>query len=132
MAPALESTVTIDVWYDGECELCRRSKRWSERRDRAGRVRFRDLRTEPEAARPRPLADLERTMWVCEPGAEPRAGFDGWRRILAELPGWRWLARLTAIPPLPAIGRRLYDLIARNRHRLPLAPACDDACHLRD
>ncbi len=124
--------VVLDVWYDGRCELCRRSRSWSERRDRLDRLRFRDLRTAPEAAWPRPLAELERTMWVCAPGAEPLSGFDGWRRIMAELPGWRWLALLTGLPPLPVIGRWLYDLVARNRHRLPLSPSCDDHCRLEE
>jgi predicted DCC family thiol-disulfide oxidoreductase YuxK len=33
------------------------------------------------------------------------------------LPGWRWAAWLLRIPGALAIARRIYDWIARRRHR---------------
>jgi predicted DCC family thiol-disulfide oxidoreductase YuxK len=46
-----------------------------------------------------------------------RTGFDAWRMILAELDGWRWLARAAGLPGLNHVGRSIYSLMARNRHR---------------
>lgn len=105
----------IQVWFDGECTLCRRSRAWCEDRDPQQRLRFRDFRTTPDDQLPVARSRLSSSMWVYA-GGELRDGFAGWRRILAELPGWRWLARITAIPPLSWLGPIGYRLVARWRH----------------
>jgi hypothetical protein len=57
-------------------------------------------------------------MWVRHDDGALLAGFAAWRRVMSELPRWRWLARLAAAPPFNLIGPPLYRLIAANRNRL--------------
>lgn len=44
MSPTVQATAL--VLYDGDCVLCRRSKRFIEQRDRSGRFRFITLQSE--------------------------------------------------------------------------------------
>ncbi len=110
---------TLDVWIDGDCRVCQLSQRWCERRDPNGRVQFRNFRSVDDADLPVTRKDLEETMWVRDGDGRLLAGFEAWRRIMAELPGWRWLAWVSALPPVSWVGPALYRLVARNRHRLP-------------
>jgi len=112
---------TLDVWMDGDCRVCRLSQRWCEWRDLKGRVAFHDFRVLDNPSIPVARRDLEESMWVRDGDGRLFAGFAAWRRIMAELPGWRWLASLGGLPPVSWVGPTLYRLIARNRHRLPLA-----------
>ena len=112
---------TLDVWMDGDCRICRLSQRWSKRRDPEGRVKFHDFRLSDDLSIPVARRDLEESMWVQDGDGRLFAGFAAWRRIMAELPGWRWLASLGGLPPVNWVGPTLYRLIARIRHRLPAA-----------
>ena len=109
----------LKVWMDGDCTLCQTSQKWCELRDRDGRVRFIDIRRADEDELPLTRSYHETSMWVEDNDGTLLEGFAAWRRILAELPGWRWLARLASLPPLSLIGPTLYRLVAAHRHRLP-------------
>ena len=61
----------------------------------------------------------EASMWVRDGNGRMLEGFDAWRRIMAELPGWRWLAALSGLPPFRWLGPGLYRLVARSRFLLP-------------
>jgi predicted DCC family thiol-disulfide oxidoreductase YuxK len=120
---------TLDVWMDGNCQICQRSQRWCERRDPKGRVVFHDFRVVNDRSLPVARRDLEGSMWVRDADGLLLSGFAAWQRIIAELPGWRWLAGLSAIPPLSLVGPSLYRLVARNRHRLPAAITTPERVH---
>jgi predicted DCC family thiol-disulfide oxidoreductase YuxK len=110
----------LQVWYDGRCPLCRASRDWCAARDSDGRLEFRDFGAATDAEElPVTPADAEASMWVLGADGALAAGFAGWRRILAELPGWRWLARVSGAPPLRWLGPPLYRLVARARTLLP-------------
>ena len=106
----------LEVWYDGQCPLCRASRDWCEARDAKGRLVFRDLTAATAAELPVPRDEAAASMWVRGDDGTLASGFAGWRRILAELPGWSWLARLTGVPPLSWLGPGAYRLIARGRN----------------
>lgn len=110
----------LEVWYDGDCPICRRSRSWSERRDEEARLDFRDFRSAPDDELPAAREVHRSTMMVRTPSGRLLRGFEAWRRIIAALPGWRWLSRLSAVPPLRWIGSAVYRLIARHRHRLSM------------
>ncbi len=109
----------LDVFMDGACGLCQSSQRWCEAHDREGRVRFIDFRTSDDDDLPLRRSAHDTSMWVRDRDGSLLEGFAAWRRIMAELPGWRWLARLAWLPPFTLIGPPLYRLIAANRRRLP-------------
>jgi predicted DCC family thiol-disulfide oxidoreductase YuxK len=113
------SSQTLEVWMDGECGVCRASQAWCELRDTDGRMQFRDFRTADAEQLPVSRDEHESSMWVRGADGRMLRGFEAWRLIMASLPGWRWLAMLTGLPPLRWLGEPLYRLVARNRHRLP-------------
>ena len=108
----------LEVWMDGDCSLCQRSMAWCELRDPAGRVRFVDFRSQGENELPLSLDAHQKSMWVRGHDGALYEGYAAWRRIMAEIPGWRWLARISSYPPLSWIGPPLYRMIAAHRHRL--------------
>ena len=110
-----DSQRRLDVWMDGSCSLCQGSRAWCETRDRDGRVRFIDFRATSGNELPLTPEDHQSTMWVRDSDGVLLDGFAAWRRIMAEIPGWRWVARLASLPPLNLIGPPLYRLIASNR-----------------
>ncbi len=109
----------LTVWMDGQCQLCEASRGWCESRDNSGKLEFTDFRTAADGELPVARENLESSMWVRDRDGTLLEGFEAWRRIMAELPGWRWLAGLTGVPPLRWMGPWLYRAVARNRHRLP-------------
>ncbi len=110
----------LEVWIDGDCGLCQRSRVWCEIRDSDDRLSFTDFRSAADPDLPVTRGDLEESMWVRDQSGRLLEGFAAWRVIMNELPGWRWLAWIFAVPPLRCLGSPLYRLIAKNRHRLSL------------
>jgi predicted DCC family thiol-disulfide oxidoreductase YuxK len=115
MTREADTTPPIEVWYDGQCSLCRRSRRWCLARDAASRLRFRDFRTTPDGELPVDRHLAEQSLWVRRRDGELSSGFEGWRWILRELPGWRPLAAITGLPGIRHLGSRMYRLVARFR-----------------
>ncbi len=108
----------LEVWTDGGCRLCQRSRAWCELRDRGGRFRFIDFRASDESELPMSISDHQASMWIRDRNGSLLEGFDAWCAIMAEIPGWRWVARLASMPPLASIGPPLYRWVAARRHRL--------------
>ena len=103
---------------DGDCNMCQRSREWCELRDREGRVRFIDFRAAGEDELPLTHEDHQKSLCVRDRDGTLLDGFGAWRRIMAEIPRWKWLARLASLPPFTLIGPPLYGLIAAHRYRL--------------
>jgi hypothetical protein len=76
---------------------------------------FRDFRSAADNELPVSREDLEASMWVRDSAGDVHEGYAAWRRIMAELPRWKWLARVASLPPLTLIGPILYRLLAANR-----------------
>jgi predicted DCC family thiol-disulfide oxidoreductase YuxK len=107
------------VFYDGACGLCHRAVRFLIAEDPSAALRFAPLQGETAA---RSIAESTRRML---PDSVVVHGSDGaflvrfaaTRRLLQRLGGlWRLLGAALAIVPT-AIGDRLYDAVARRRHR---------------
>lgn len=110
----------LEIWIDGECSVCRKSERWCAARDRKQRLSFQDLHVRACGAPPAPFATMMETVHVRLPDGTIRTGFDAWREIIFQLDGWRWLARVAALPGFKHLGAAVYSVLARNRHRLPV------------
>jgi predicted DCC family thiol-disulfide oxidoreductase YuxK len=109
----------LDVWMDGKCGLCQTSRAWCEARDPGKRVNFTDFRTAPDDQLPVNRDALENSMWVRSSDGTVLEGFHAWRRIMAALPGWRWIAAISGLPPIRWVGPHVYRFVARHRHRFP-------------
>ena len=112
-----EEAQPLEIWMDGDCVLCRRSMAWCELRDAAGVLHFVDFRAQDEKDLPLALERHRESMWVRHRDGILYEGFAAWRRILARIPRWKWLAGLSSAPPVNLIGPPLYMLIAAHRHR---------------
>ena len=108
----------LEIWLDGECAVCRSSRKFCETRDSDGRLRFQDFRVTADGELPLDRNTHEESMWVRDGNGTLLEGFAAWRRIMAELPGWRWLATLSGLPPARWIGPTIYRLVARFRFGL--------------
>jgi predicted DCC family thiol-disulfide oxidoreductase YuxK len=119
----------VEVWYDGSCPLCSRSRVWAERRDERGRLVFHDLTDANESwALPAARSELQRALAVRRPGGALTTGFPAWCEVLSSLPRWRHVGGVLARPPLRWIGPAVYRLVARHRHRLAIAARDREEC----
>ncbi|MDE2571911.1 MAG: DUF393 domain-containing protein [bacterium] len=118
MSSALERRVVLV--YDGTCGFCRRALRLFLRFDLLHRLelfdgsdaRLAEARF-PELAG----ADVATAMYTIADGRRYR-GFDAFRRAMWESPVLKIVTPLLYVPGVRALGVRLYDLVARNRHAL--------------
>ena len=55
------------------------------------------------------------TMHTVDEQGTVTVGADAFVPLLAALPRWRLLARLWKLPLFPALARRVYAIVARNR-----------------
>ena len=72
-------------------------------------------------------SQLDRAAWAIDDVNGRYAGAAAANRVLRELPGWRWFARLYAIPIVQWLEDRVYDWIAAPRgwfSRIGAIPEC--------
>ena len=108
----------LEVWIDGDCEICRLSRDWHARRDRSRRLVFRELAHPGEAEPPGSKDEMLREIHVRRADGAVLTGFDAAVAVLAALPRWRWAAAILRRPPCSWLGPRVYAFIARWRHRI--------------
>ena len=116
----------LEVLFDGDCMLCRRTVEIMRRLDLFERLAFTDFRRRPV---PNLSPDaLARDMHVIARGGVFR-GFEAYRRLALVLPlGWL-LTPILWLPGMGTIGAGVYARIARGRSA-PLA--CDEHCRIPD
>lgn len=114
----------MSLWrlvYDGDCGLCSRAVDVLRRWDRAGRlefVPFQTLASRPDLASVAPEA-ARTAVQLVSPTGEVRTGADAAAPLLRLLPGTAPLRALLSLPGANRAARRVYNWVARNRHRLP-------------
>jgi predicted DCC family thiol-disulfide oxidoreductase YuxK len=118
----------LSVLYDGSCGLCLRTVAILRRLDVLGRIEVWDVLRDWERVERRwPILSQQaclENMHVVTPGGRVYSGFYGYRAMAWHIPlGWLLLPLLFA-PGVPAVGERVYDLVARRRHAAgcPLPP----------
>jgi hypothetical protein len=82
-------------------------------------LKFIDFRALSDDELPVSRRELESSMWVQSADGRLVGGYDGWRQLLTVAPRWRWLARLSGMPPFRWLGPPLYRLVARVRNYIP-------------
>jgi predicted DCC family thiol-disulfide oxidoreductase YuxK len=118
LARLLDAPPAYTLLYDGDCAFCRA---WVERirvRDTRHRLALVPFQSVDPASYGVRRADLEEAMHLVGPDGVWR-GAAAAREVLALLPRWRWAAWLFRIPFVLPIAQRVYDWIARRRHRRP-------------
>lgn len=108
------------VVYDGGCGMCKGNVKWLARLDWLGvfeAMPYQDPRMYDLFPRLDPKR-CEQEMHLAFPDGRVFAGADALRQVLLRLPAAAPLGLILSIPPLPWVLRRLYPVLARNRHRL--------------
>jgi predicted DCC family thiol-disulfide oxidoreductase YuxK len=108
------------IIFDGACGFCRRMVGALALRDTARRFAFVPLSDPTIAARWPGLdqAALSNAMHLMLPDGRVLAGADALPEILRRLPRWRRVAWVLSLPGALPVARRVYTVVARNRHRL--------------
>lgn len=121
------------IFYDGLCQICRRSRSIVERLRPTAPVQFIDVNDRAlMAAYPHlPAVHVRGQMYVVDPAGHVDGGYDALVSLSRILPPLAWLTWLLRLPPMQGLGRRAYRWIADNRYRLGGQKSCHDgACGL--
>lgn len=109
----------VEVFFDGDCPLCRREIAMLKHWDRQARIRFTDIAREDfdaaEAGIPfdRLMAEIHGRL----PDGSIITGVEVFRRLYGAV-GFRWLVALTRWPGIAWLLDGAYRLFARNRLKL--------------
>jgi predicted DCC family thiol-disulfide oxidoreductase YuxK len=99
----------LEIYYDGACPLCRREIGHYQRLEACGPVRWVDVAAADTAlpdgvTREGALARFHARL----PDGRLVSGAGAFIELWAQMPGWRWLARVLRVPPLPWVAERAY------------------------
>ena len=111
----------LTFFYDGACPLCRREIAFYKRLDKDGRVDWRDVSTGGADDELRPgltRGQALQAMTAETPAGEIKRGAAAFVAVWRELPGFRWLAPLAALPPVLWLLERAYRGFLKVRPRL--------------
>jgi predicted DCC family thiol-disulfide oxidoreductase YuxK len=119
----------FEVFYDGECPLCRREINFLKSKDRKGRIRFSDLQNlqlnTPEI--PRTYDQLMAEIHGRFPDGTWVTGVEVFRRLYDAI-GWTWVVAPTRWPLIRNVLNVGYRFFAKRR--LALTGRCNDSCEV--
>ncbi len=98
------------VYYDGDCPVCAKEIAFYRRLDREGRIAYRDVARDaaPLFGTGLTQAQALNRLHVRDRDGRIISGAAAFRALWAELPGWRWLARLMRLPGATATAELAY------------------------
>ncbi len=110
------------AFYDGACPLCRAEIAYYRRQDKEGAVCFVDV-AQSDAPTPEGVTQAQalQRFHVLGNDGQIRSGAAAFVSIWAQLPGWRWAARIAAVPGVLTameLGYRLFLPIRPSLSRL--------------
>jgi predicted DCC family thiol-disulfide oxidoreductase YuxK len=110
----------IQVFYDGDCSLCRRQARHWMKHNRRQRLEFVDItdpdfRTETHGLDPK---EVQQSIHVKTADGRVFQGMEGVRVIWSAFPEMWVAAFLSGLPGIRGLLGYGYGVVARNRHRL--------------
>lgn len=133
MTDRIDAPYPCQVFYDGDCSVCRHEMDRYRRLPHGGRLEFIDIAA--AGFRPehwgRSRQEFMARMHLRDANGRWYRGVDAFPPLWRALPGRRWqlLARLVEAPLLHPLAVAGYRLFARYRHWLPRRSRCaDDRC----
>jgi len=115
----MRSRDALTVLYDADCGFCARGAEVLQVLDRNGRLTFVPLRAaQTLIADALGLDELAPTLHVLDGAGTWESGGAACLRIAAALPALVPLALVGRLPLARSLTERLYEAVARNRHRL--------------
>jgi predicted DCC family thiol-disulfide oxidoreductase YuxK len=125
----------IEVYTDGQCNLCRWMRARVEPLDRDRRIEWLDYNDPKilQRAAPRTRAEMANEMHTHTADGRWSKGYFGWIEVIRVLPRWKWLAPILSLWPITKLGEMFYRWLAARRYTLfGVPPPCDasGACQL--
>jgi len=121
-------TNKLEVYTDGQCNLCRWMRARVEPLDRNGRIEWLDY-NDPEIlkrAAPHTSAEMTDEMHTRTADGRWAKGYFAWIEVVRVLPRWKWLAGIMGIWPFTKLGPIFYHWLASRRYTLfGVPPPCD-------
>ena len=125
---ALTQTDKIEVYTDGQCNLCRWMRARVEPLDRNQRIEWLDY-NDPEIlqrASPHTREEMANEMHTQTVNGGWSKGYFAWIEVIRVLPCWKWFAPIMSVWPFTKLGPILYRLLAARRYTLfGVPPPCD-------
>src|SRR5688500_1348370 len=120
----------IEVYTDGNCNLCRWTREHVEPLDRDRRLEWLDY-NDPEnlkRAAPHTHKEMAEQMHVRPPEGRWYKGYFAWIEVVRVLPRWKWLAPVMGVWPFTKLGPIFYHWLASRRYTLfGVPPPCDES-----
>jgi predicted DCC family thiol-disulfide oxidoreductase YuxK len=116
----------FEVFYDGECPLCKREIDWLRKKDSRSLIQFTDIAAadfDPEAVG-RSHSDLMARIHGRMPDGSVIEGFEVFRQLYSRI-GFRRAVSLTRLPMIRSLLEASYRVFAK--FRLPLTGRCTQA-----
>lgn len=106
------------ILYDGVCVFCSRWVRFVAKRDVAKRFRFTPIQSDygSRLAKHFGIDPNDPDTNAVIHGGVAHFKSNAALTVLSQLPGWRWVRVLLAVPA--ALRNPAYDLVAKNRYRI--------------
>ena len=118
----------IEVYTDGNCNLCRWMRARVEPLDRDQRINWLDY-NDPvilKRAAPHTREQMAEEMHARTPDHRWTKGYFAWIEVIRVLPRWKWLAPILSVWPLTKLGPVFYRWLAKRRYTLfGVPPPCD-------
>ena len=118
----------IEVYTDGNCNLCRWMRAHIEPLDRDQRIKWLDY-NDPEilkGAAPHTREEMAEEMHARTPDGRWTKGYFAWIEVIRLLPRWKWLAPILSVWPFTTLGPVFYRWLAKRRYTLfGVPPPCD-------
>jgi predicted DCC family thiol-disulfide oxidoreductase YuxK len=114
-SPSGDHQVGLTVFYDGSCPLCQREIALYKALPSSESLGFLDVSHTDALPTGFTREQLLARFHVRDSAGQTHSGARAFLALWAVLPGWRWLARLGALPGMPEILERLYRVFLRVR-----------------
>ncbi len=131
-----DKKAVLEVFYDGDCRVCRREMEHYRQLDRSGNLQLIDIAASDfdAVAYGRNRDDFMASLHVRDAEGRYHVGVDAFARIWEVVPatGFSLLAAIVQLPVIHALAGVAYGVFARFRRYLPkTAGGCtDDSCRL--
>jgi len=119
----------LEVYTDGQCNLCRWTRARVEPLDRDHRIEWLDYNDPTVLQRtPHTRAEMAAEMHTRSADGRWAKGYFAWIEVIRVLPRWKWLAPILSIWPLTKLGPIFYRWLAAHRYTLfGVPPPCDES-----
>lgn len=131
----MTQTNKIEVYTDGQCNLCRWMRARVDPLDRDRSIEWLDYNDAEilQRATPHTHDELANEMHARTADGRWAKGYFAWIEVIRVLPRWKWLTPILSVWPFTSIGAMFYRWLAARRYTLfGVPPPCDasGACQL--